>query len=93
MERVEETGVGDASSEQVTPEEHLQASGSSPACAWPRASTSRRWSATCDLPVRERFGPQIERILREGLGSLDGAVLRLNERGLDLHSEVSLRFF
>ena len=92
MERVEETGVGDASSEQVTPEEHLRE----------RLFTGLRLAEGIDLealerdlrlPVRERFGQQIERILREGLGSLEGAVLRLNERGLDLHSEVSLRFF
>jgi putative oxygen-independent coproporphyrinogen III oxidase len=92
MERVEETGVGDASTELVTPEEHLRE----------RLFTGLRLAEGVDLaalegdlglPVRERFRPQIERILREGLGSLDGAVLRLTERGLDLHSEVSLRFF
>jgi putative oxygen-independent coproporphyrinogen III oxidase len=92
MERVEETGVGDASSERVTPEEHLRE----------RLFTGLRLAEGVDLaalerdlglPVRERFRPQIERILREGLGSLDGGVLRLSERGLDLHSEVSLRFF
>ena len=26
-------------------------------------------------------------------GPLDGPILRLTERGLDLHSEVALRFF
>jgi putative oxygen-independent coproporphyrinogen III oxidase len=92
MERVEQTGVGDASSERMTPEEHLRE----------RLFTGLRLAEGVDLaalerdlglPVRERFGQQIERILREGLGSLEGAVLRLNERGLDLHSEVSLRFF
>ena len=92
MERVEETGVGDASSEQVTPEEHLRE----------RLFTGLRLAEGIDLaalerdlgrPVRDRFAGQIERILREGLGSLEGPVLRLNERGLDLHSEVSLRFF
>ena len=92
MERVEETGVGDASSEQVTPEEHLRE----------RLFTGLRLAEGIDLaalerdlglPVRDKFARQIDRILREGLGSLEGAVLRLNERGLDLHSEVSLRFF
>ncbi|MGE5047792.1 MAG: radical SAM family heme chaperone HemW [Deltaproteobacteria bacterium] len=92
MERVEETGVGDASSEQVTPEEHLRE----------RLFTGLRLAEGIDLaalerdlglPVRETFRQEIERIVREGLGSLEGAVLRLNQRGLDLHSEVSLRFF
>jgi oxygen-independent coproporphyrinogen-3 oxidase len=92
MERVEQTGVGDASSEQVSPQEHLRE----------RLFTGLRLAEGVDLaalerdlglPVRETFGKQIERILRDGLGSLEGAVLRLNERGLDLHSEVSLRFF
>ncbi|HET9752334.1 MAG TPA: coproporphyrinogen III oxidase, partial [Myxococcales bacterium] len=92
MERVEETGVGDASSEQVTPEEHLRE----------RLFTGLRLAEGVDLaalerdlglPVREKFRQQIERIVREGLGTLEGAVLRLNQRGLDLHSEVSLRFF
>jgi len=35
----------------------------------------------------------IARICGQGLGSFDGARLRLNDRGLDLHSEVSVRFF
>ena len=46
-----------------------------------------------DLPVRERYASHIARIASEGLGSFDGTVLRLNDRGLDLHTEVSLRFF
>jgi coproporphyrinogen III oxidase-like Fe-S oxidoreductase len=92
MERVEQTGVGDASSEEVTPEQHLRE----------RLFTGLRLAEGIDLaalerdlglPVRERFAKEIERILRDGLGSLEGAVLRLNQRGLDLHSEVSLRFF
>ena len=49
--------------------------------------------ADLQLPVRERYAAEIDRILREDLGSLQGSVLRLNERGLDLHTEVSLRFF
>jgi coproporphyrinogen III oxidase-like Fe-S oxidoreductase len=43
--------------------------------------------------VRSRFAPQIERLRREGLAELDGTTLRLTEAGLDLHSEVALRFF
>ncbi len=92
MERVAETGTGEASSEEITPEQHLRE----------RLFTGLRLaegidldrlSRELDIPVRERFATQIERIVREGLGSLDGAVLKLNDRGLDLHSEVSLRFF
>ena len=45
------------------------------------------------LPVRSRFAPQIDRLRREGLAEVDGSTLRLTEAGLDLHSEVALRFF
>jgi oxygen-independent coproporphyrinogen-3 oxidase len=92
MERVESAGTGEASSERVSPEEHLRE----------RIFTGLRLAAgvdlqaleaDLDLPVREEHRPAIDRIVREGLGSFDGAVLRLNDRGLDLHSEVSLRFF
>ncbi|HZX95312.1 MAG TPA: radical SAM family heme chaperone HemW [Myxococcales bacterium] len=92
MERVEKTSLGDASSEEVQPEDHLRE----------RLFTGLRLAEgidlaaleqDLDLPVRDRFRPQIDRIVREGLGSLDGALLRLNDRGLDLHTEVSLRFF
>jgi oxygen-independent coproporphyrinogen-3 oxidase len=92
MERVEETGTGEASFEEVDAEEHLRE----------RIFTGLRLREGIDLdalsrdleiPVRERFARQIERIGREGLGEIDGAVLRLNDRGFDLHSEVSLRFF
>jgi len=92
MERVEKTSLGDASSEEVPPEDHLRE----------RLFTGLRLAEgidlaaleqDLDLPVRDRFRPQIDRIVREGLGSLDGALLRLNDRGLDLHTEVSLRFF
>jgi oxygen-independent coproporphyrinogen-3 oxidase len=48
------------------------------------------WSG---LPVRERYQPVLERLQRDGLAALDGAQLRLTERGLDLHSEAALRFF
>ena len=92
MDRVEKTGTGEASGEDVTPEEHLRE----------RIFTGLRLregidldalSSDLDIPVRERFARQIDRIGRDGLGTLDGAVLRLNDRGLDLHSEVSVRFF
>jgi len=92
MERVEQTGQGDSSSERVSPEDHLKE----------RLFTGLRLAQgidlialerDLDLPVRARHEARIARIVREGLGSFDGTVLRLNERGLDLHSEVSLRFF
>jgi putative oxygen-independent coproporphyrinogen III oxidase len=92
MERVEAAGTGEASSEQVDAEEHLRE----------RLFTGLRLaegidldalSRDLDIPVRDRFADQLSRIEREGLGSLEGPVLRLNDRGMDLHSEVSLRFF
>jgi hypothetical protein len=46
-----------------------------------------------DCDVRARFAGELDRLVREGLGTYDGRTLRLNDRGLDLHSEVSLRFF
>lgn len=92
MERVESSGVGDASSETVSPDDHLRErlfTGLRLAEGVDLAALER----DLDLPVRDRFRPQIERLLSEGLGSLDGSVLRLDDRGLDLHTEVSLRFF
>jgi oxygen-independent coproporphyrinogen-3 oxidase len=92
MERVERSGTGESSSELVSPEEHLRE----------RMFTGLRLvegidladlERDLDLPVRDRHSSRIQRIVSEGLGSFDGAVLRLNDRGLDLHSEVSLRFF
>jgi coproporphyrinogen III oxidase-like Fe-S oxidoreductase len=92
MERVEQTGVGEASSENVDAEEHLRE----------RLFTGLRLAEgidlgalerDLDLPVRAQFARQIESIVRDGLGAFDGAVLKLNERGFDLHSEASLRFF
>jgi oxygen-independent coproporphyrinogen-3 oxidase len=92
MERVAAAGTGEASHETVAPAEHLRE----------RLFTGLRLAEgvdlvalerDLDLPVRDRFAPQIAKILRDGLGSLEGDVLRLNERGLDLHTEVSLRFF
>jgi len=92
LERVEETGTGEASSERVAPPEHLRErifTGLRLARGIDLAALER----DLDLPVREKHLPAIERLVREGVASFDGTVLRLNERGLDLHSEVSLRFF
>jgi oxygen-independent coproporphyrinogen-3 oxidase len=92
MERVESAGTGEASAERVSPQEHLRE----------RIFTGLRLASgvdlsalerDLDLPVRERYLPAIERLVREGVACYDGALLRLNDRGLDLHSEVSLRFF
>ena len=92
MERVEQTGRGRASGELVAPEEHLRE----------RIFTGLRLAEGLDLPaleadlglpVRERFAGELDRLEREGLAQLRDGVLRLSERGLDLHSEVSLRFF
>ena len=92
MDRVFAGGTGEASFEDVSPEEHLRE----------RLFTGLRlaegidlWALARDLdvPVLERFGREIDRIVAEGLGTLQGTVLRLNDRGMDLHSEVSLRFF
>ncbi len=91
LERVEETGVGEASSESVDAREHLRE----------RLFTGLRLSEgldlaalerDLDLPVRDLYAEKIASILGDGLGSLEGDVLRLNDRGLDLHTEVSLRF-
>jgi putative oxygen-independent coproporphyrinogen III oxidase len=92
MERVESAGTGEASSERVPPDEHLRErifTGLRLASGLDMAALER----DLDLPVREQHRAAIERIVSDGLGSFDGAVLRLNDRGLDLHSEVSLRFF
>ncbi|HZR09764.1 MAG TPA: radical SAM family heme chaperone HemW [Myxococcales bacterium] len=92
MERVESAGTGEASSEQVPPAEHLRErifTGLRLASGIDLAALER----DLDLPVRDEHRKAIERTVRDGLGSFDGAVLRLNDRGLDLHSEVSLRFF
>ena len=92
MERVEQAGRGDSSSERISPEDHLKErlfTGLRLAQGIDLAALER----DLDLPVRARFEAQLGRIVREGLGSFDGTVLRLNERGLDLHSEVSIRFF
>jgi oxygen-independent coproporphyrinogen-3 oxidase len=92
LERVEHTGMGEASAEELGVEQHLEE----------RLFTGLRLARGLDLaaleddlhvPVRARFAAQIERLRREELAELDGPVLRLTPRGLDLHSEVALRFF
>ena len=92
MERVEQTGTGESSQERVAAADHLRE----------RLFTGLRLASgidlaaleeDLDLPVRARYRAVIDRIVSEGLGERDGAVLRLNGRGLDLHSEISLRFF
>jgi oxygen-independent coproporphyrinogen-3 oxidase len=92
MDRVEKTGTGEASSEEVTPEEHLRE----------RIFTGLRLAEGLDLaalereldqPVQSRYASQIDRLCKEGVALLDGPRLRLTERGLDLHSEAALRFF
>lgn len=92
LARVEETGTGESSRERVTRDEHLRE----------RLFTGLRLSegvdlaaleADLDCDVRGRFAKQIESVVKDGLGSYDGRLLRLDDRGLDLHSEVSLRFF
>jgi coproporphyrinogen III oxidase-like Fe-S oxidoreductase len=92
MERVELTGTGDASVERVSSQEHLRErifTGLRLAEGVDLAALER----DLDLPVRDKYASVIARTVADGLGSFDGAVLRLNDRGFDLHSEVSLRFF
>jgi coproporphyrinogen III oxidase-like Fe-S oxidoreductase len=92
MERVERTGTGEASHERVSPEDHLRErifTGLRLAEGVDLAALER----DLDLPVRDDHAAAIHRTVEDGLGSFDGAILRLNDRGLDLHSEVSLRFF
>jgi putative oxygen-independent coproporphyrinogen III oxidase len=92
LERVEQTGRGEAQSEALDAESHLRE----------RLFTGLRLASGLDLdaleadlgiPVRSRFATQIERLRRERLAELDGCTLRLTDSGLDLHSEVALRFF
>jgi oxygen-independent coproporphyrinogen-3 oxidase len=92
LERVEETGLGEASSEEVDREQHLRE----------RLFTGLRLAEGIDLAtleaelgleIRSRFAKVIDRLVREELAMLAGARLRLTERGFDLHSEVAVRFF
>ena len=92
LSRVEETGIGEASSEEVDRDQHLRE----------RLFTGLRLAEGLDLAaleqdlgveIRGRFAKVIDRLLREELAGLDGTWLRLTERGLDLHSEVAVRFF
>jgi coproporphyrinogen III oxidase-like Fe-S oxidoreductase len=92
LARVEETGIGEASSEEVDCEQHLRE----------RLFTGLRLAEGLDLAaleqdlgveIRLRFAKVIDRLVREELAGLDGTQLRLTERGFDLHSEVAVRFF
>lgn len=92
LDRVEQCGLGEAQREELDREDHLRE----------RLFTGLRLASGLDLavleddlqlPVRKRYAPQIDRLRREGLADLSGTTLRLTEAGLDLHSEVALRFF
>jgi oxygen-independent coproporphyrinogen-3 oxidase len=92
MERVEKTGLGEASGELLAAEEHLRE----------RLFTGLRLAEGLDLaalerdlglPVRTRFAEELARLTKEGLAVEEGGCLRLTDRGLDLHSEVAIRFF
>jgi putative oxygen-independent coproporphyrinogen III oxidase len=92
LARVEETGLGEASAEELDAEQHLRE----------RLFTGLRLAEGIDLklleddlglPVRARYGAVVDRLVREGLASSEGERLRLTDRGLDLHSGVALRFF
>lgn len=97
MARVEETGSGEASGEELSAEDHLRE----------RLFTGLRLREGLDLAalerdlgleVRGRFAGELAQLVREGIAEreqrADGAdLVRLSERGLDLHSEAALRFF
>ena len=92
LDRVEQTGLGEAQSEELGREEHLRE----------RLFTGLRLATGLDLgaleedlqvPVRKPYASHIDRLCREGLAEMAGTTLRLTEAGLDLHSEVALRFF
>ncbi|HWE23733.1 MAG TPA: radical SAM family heme chaperone HemW [Myxococcales bacterium] len=92
LERVEQCGLGEAQSEELDREEHLRE----------RIFTGLRLASGVDLaaleddlqiPVRKRYSAEIDRLRREGLAELADTTLRLTDAGLDLHSEVALRFF
>jgi oxygen-independent coproporphyrinogen-3 oxidase len=92
LARVERLGHGEQGSEQLTGEEHLRE----------RLFTGLRLvrgldlaelEAQLGLPVRDRFSAALDALAAEGLALREGSRLRLTERGLDLHSEVAVRFF
>jgi putative oxygen-independent coproporphyrinogen III oxidase len=92
MERVEQSGLGESQNEDLGLEDHLRE----------RIFTGLRLAAGLDLaaleddlrvPVRTRYAAQVRKLCEEGLAELDGPTLRLTESGLDLHSEIALRFF
>jgi oxygen-independent coproporphyrinogen-3 oxidase len=89
---VGEAGQGAQGSELLTDEEHLRE----------RLFTGLRLvrgldlgelEAQLGLPVQERFDAVLASLAAEGLAVREGSRLRLTERGLDLHSEVAVRFF
>jgi putative oxygen-independent coproporphyrinogen III oxidase len=92
LERVEQSGLGESQSEDLGLEDHLRE----------RIFTGLRLAAGLDLaaleddlrvPVRTRYASHVRKLCEEGLAELDGPTLRLTESGLDLHSEIALRFF
>ena len=92
LARVEETGIGEASFEEVDRDQHLRE----------RLFTGLRLAEGLDLAalekdlgleIRSPFAKVIARLVREELAAYDGTTLRLTERGFDLHSEVAVRFF
>lgn len=92
MDRVEKTGFGEASGELLAADEHLRE----------RLFTGLRLAEGLDLaalerdlglPVRTKFASELARLTKEGLAVEEGGWLRLTDRGLDLHSEVAIRFF
>jgi coproporphyrinogen III oxidase-like Fe-S oxidoreductase len=92
MERVEQTGLGEVQSEELGVEDHLRE----------RIFTGLRLAQGIDLdaleqdlrvPVRTRYASQLRRLCDEGLAELEASTLRLTEAGLDLHTEVAMRFF
>lgn len=96
MARVEEAGSGEASGEELSAEDHLRE----------RLFTGLRLREGLDLAalerdlgleVRGRFARELAQLVREGIAEREqrpGAdLLRLTERGLELHSEAALRFF
>lgn len=85
-------GLGEASRETLRRDEHLRE----------RLFTGLRLAEGLDLaalevdleiPVRTKFAPQIDKLLHDKLAEFDGTLLRLTDRGMDLHTEVAVRFF
>ena len=92
MARVESTGLGEFSSEEIDAGDHLRE----------RIFTALRLREGLDLqalendlglPVLTPFAKELEQLVAAGLAERSGDRLSLTDRGLDLHSEVALRFF